>query len=121
MNRFFTYALLWLLPLAGATSCSTSLEDVNLACPSNFSDTLIEQLKQKPKQTPAAEVTQYTYKGKTVYLVTGGSSTNYSYLFDACGNVLCAAAGGASNYGDGRCTDFATAATNPVLIWRDPR
>ena len=56
-----------------------------------------------------------------MYLVTGGDPAAFSYLFDNCGNVICAAAGGANNNGDGRCADFAATATNPVLIWRDPR
>lgn len=120
MNRFSTRLLLWLLLLGGAPACSDALDDATSAnCTGNFSATLIEQLKQKPKQTPAAEVVQYTYQSRTVYLVTGG--TGFSYLFDACGNVLCAATLGPSNTGDGRCTDFATAATDPVVLWRDPR
>lgn len=122
MNRLLqvtTVLLLWLV-----TACSTAF-DQNVSnaagCPPNFSATLIDQLQQKPKQTPAAEVTQYTYQGQIVYLVTGGCCNTYNYLFDRCGNVLCAASGGATGQGDGRCNDFATTATNPVLIWRDPR
>jgi len=121
MNRFPICLLSWLLLLGGATSCSSYLEDAAPTCPGDFSATLTEQLRQKPKQTPAAEITQYTYQNRTVYLVTGGPATNYSYLFDTCGNVICAAVGGPANNGDGRCADFAATATNPVLIWRDPR
>lgn len=121
MNRLLACLTTCLLLLGGATSCSNSLDEMPAAasCSGNFSATLIEQLQQKPKQTPAAEVTQYTYRGRTVYLVTGG--TSFSYLFDTCGNVLCAATVGPSNAGDGRCPDFATTATDPVLLWRDPR
>ncbi|OWP64902.1 hypothetical protein CDA63_00660 [Hymenobacter amundsenii] len=112
-----------LLLLTGVAGCSATTDDVAPQgnCGGNFSLTLIEQLKQKPRQTPAAEVIQYTYQGRTTYLVTGGSPAALSYLFDNCGNVICAAGGGANNDGDGRCPDFATTATNPVLIWRDPR
>ncbi|SNR45905.1 MULTISPECIES: DUF6970 domain-containing protein [Hymenobacter] len=121
MNRLLS--LLGLLLLwTSMVACSSELDSLgNNACPANFSNTLIEQLQQKPKQTPAAEVTQYTYHGQTVYLVTGGCCNNYNYLFDGCGNILCAASGGTANQGDGRCSDFAAAATNPVLVWRDPR
>jgi len=110
------------------TACSAvSDQDVAPACASNFSATLIAQLSAQPKQTPAAEITQYTYQGQTVYLVTGGGSTTPSnsaklnYLFDTCGTVLCAASGGPNGQGDGRCPGFHAEATNPVLIWRDPR
>ncbi|UPL48550.1 DUF6970 domain-containing protein [Hymenobacter sublimis] len=121
MSRLFLSFSLGLL-LTGAASCSNSLDEaVDGTCVTNFSATLIEQLQQKPKQTPAAEVIQYTYQGRTVYLVTGGDAANYSYLFDTCGNVICAAAGGPNKTGDGRCPDFAATATNATLLWRDPR
>ena len=122
MTRLLLYLVGWPLLLWGATACSVTADEVlPQNCPGNFSLILIEQLKQKPKQTPAAEITQYTYQGRTVYLVTGGDPSNPSYLFDNCGNVICAAAGGPNNAGDGRCSDFAATATNPVLIWRDQR
>ncbi|SNC75720.1 hypothetical protein SAMN06265337_3021 [Hymenobacter gelipurpurascens] len=120
MNRIFTLLAVLLLPFLAA--CSGVLNDNDAkVCPSDFSTVLIEQLKQQPKQTPAAEVTQYTYQGRTVYLVTGGCCDNYNYLFDTCGNVLCAASGGQSGNGDGRCADFSKNASNPVLLWHDPR
>lgn len=117
MNRTVFHCLTWLLLLGGAAACSSTNDAIAPACDGNFSATLIEQLKQKPKQTPAAEVTQYTYQSRTVYLVTGG---NTSYVFDACGQVICSAAV-RNNSGDGRCPDFAAMATNPQLIWTDPR
>ncbi|MBT9394996.1 hypothetical protein KLP40_17655 [Hymenobacter sp. NST-14] len=122
MTRLRLYLVGWPLLLLGAAACSVTADEVlPQNCAGNFSLTLIEQLKQKPKQTPAAEITQYTYQGRTVYLVTGGDPSNYSYLFDNCGNVVCAAAGGTNNTGDGRCADFAATATNRTLIWRDQR
>ncbi|TGE09941.1 DUF6970 domain-containing protein [Hymenobacter fodinae] len=121
MNRIFTLLAAGLLFLLTACNADLSEDAAAPPCPADFSVTLIEQLKQKPKQNPAVEVTQYTYKGNTVYLVTGGCCDNFNYLFDHCGNVLCAASGGPAGKGDGRCTDFSTTATNPVLLWRDPR
>ncbi|UOQ65745.1 DUF6970 domain-containing protein [Hymenobacter volaticus] len=130
MNRFFTCLLTSLLLLGTMGGCSTSDAEASLSpvCPDKISETLITQLSQEPKRTPVAEITQYTYLGQTVYLVTGGGattanggSTTLNYLFDTCGNVLCAASGGANNQGDGRCPDFKANATNPVLVWRDSR
>ncbi|SES84043.1 DUF6970 domain-containing protein [Hymenobacter actinosclerus] len=123
MNRFILLLLTAGLALSTA-GCSVTDDEVlptSGNCGGNFSLELIDQLKQKPKQTPAAEVTQYTYQGRTVYLVTGGSPGAYAYLFDNCGKVVCAAAGGLNGKGDGGCPDFAATATDPVLIWRDPR
>lgn len=128
MLRILTCLLVGLCSLF-ITACSAADEDMSPACVSNFTDTLIAQLNAQQKQTPAAEITQYTYQGQTVYLVTGGSASGptsgsagaLNYLFDACGNVLCAATGGPNGQGDGRCPGFTANATNPVLIWRDPR
>lgn len=122
MNRFFLLLLIIGLALS-AVGCSATADEATPKgeCPGNFSLSLIEQLKQKPKQTPAAEVTQYTYNGRTVFLVTGGIPDAYNYLFDNCGSVVCAASGGLTGKGDGACPNFATTATNPILIWRDPR
>jgi hypothetical protein len=121
MNKIFTLFTILLLPLLVACNGVMSDSASNQVCPNDFSAILIDQLRQKPKQNPAAEVTQYTYQGRTVYLVTGGCCDAYNYLFDTCGNVLCAASGGLSGKGDGACPDFLTTATNPILLWRDPR
>ena len=115
--------MVWLILSGVVLACSSAAdEEAGPACPNNFSAVLIEQLSQRPKQNPAAEITQYNFQGQTVYLVTGGGSSSLNYLFDMCGTVLCAASGGPnSGQGDGRCPDFQVTATNPVLIWRDPR
>jgi hypothetical protein len=124
MPRFCAILIANLL-LLFTTACSSMADEAPTpACASDFSVTLIAQLSGQPKQNPAAEITQYTYEGQTVYLVTGGNATattKLNYLFDACGTVLCAASGGPSGQGDGRCPSFQAGATNPVLIWRDPR
>ena len=125
MLRVLTCLLVGLCSLF-VTACSAADEDMSPACVSNFTDTLITQLLAQQKQTPAAEITQYTYQGQTVYLVTGGSvsgatGTTLNYLFDTCGNIICAATGGPTGQGDGRCPGFQANATNPVLVWRDPR
>ena len=130
MTRLYPQSFARLLLLAALTACSAvSKEDVGPRCAGNFSLTLIEQLSRQPRQTPVAEITQYTYQGQTVYLVTGGGggtgasagSPTLNYLFDSCGTVLCAASGGPNGQGDGRCPGFLASATNPILIWRDSR
>ncbi|MBO0357096.1 hypothetical protein J0X19_03985 [Hymenobacter sp. BT186] len=126
MLRIFTCLIVGLSSLFVTACSSVADDDVSPACISNFTDTLIAQLLAQPKQNPVAEITQYTYQGQTVYLVTGGSTagaagTTLNYLFDTCGNILCAATGGPNGQGDGRCPGFQTNATNPVLVWRDPR
>lgn len=112
------FILLSLLSLLSAFQCS---EDVEQACPNNFVAAKTAELKAKSRQNPAAEITSYLYQGQTVYLVSSDCCDQFNYLYDACGLVLGAPSGGFGGGGDGRFPDFYAQATNPRLLWRDPR
>lgn len=114
MKRLFTLFLL--TSLLSAFQC----EDENAACPS-FVDAKIAELQAKPKQNPVAEITEYTFLGETVYLVSSDCCDQFNYLYNGCGNIICAPSGGITGRGDGQCPDFATQATDARVVWRDPR
>lgn len=84
-------------------------------------DTLIAEFQSEPVGNPPRSIYQYTYQGRTVYYVPAQCCDQFSTLYDAEGNVLCAPDGGITGMGDGRCPDFFSARTDEVLIWRDPR
>lgn len=81
----------------------------------------IEFIKAQPKWNPAAEVNEYLYQGKKVYLFTSNCCDQYIELYDENCNYLCAPSGGLTGKGDGKCVDFYTAAKHIQLIWKDPR
>lgn len=81
----------------------------------------VEELRNKPKQNPAAEIWEYTYQGRRVYTISADCCDQYNTAYDECLNPICAPSGGFTGKGDGRCPDFSSAATNGKLVWRDPR
>jgi hypothetical protein len=90
-------------------------------CPPDKIQTKIAELKAQPKANPAYEVWEYKYQGQKVYLVTADCCDQYTTVYDACLNVLCAPSGGFTGRGDVQCPDFNEKATDKKLVWRDPR
>ncbi len=119
MRKLRTSALVTvlLLPLL-ASQCQ---EQPTPECQGRSIQTIIDELKAKPKANPAAEVWAYTYQNQKVYRVTADCCDQYETLYDACLNVLCAPSGGFGGGGDGRCPQFYQDATDKQLVWRDPR
>jgi len=105
------------IPARGAKQAPASAA----ACPPDKIQAKIAELKAQPKANPAYEVWEYKYQGQQVYLVTADCCDQYTTVYDACLNVLCAPSGGFTGRGDGRCPDFNEKATDKKLVWRDPR
>lgn len=86
-----------------------------------------------PKDTPACikskirnaekhnieSIYEYTYNGKTVYLINANCCDWQNELYDDNCNLLCAPTGGIGGGGDGQCPDFAQNKTNEKLIWQN--
>ncbi|MGQ0740155.1 MAG: DUF6970 domain-containing protein [Bacteroidota bacterium] len=81
----------------------------------------ISQIKARPKFNPPAEVNEHRYKGKRVFLFTADCCDQYNELYDEDCNYICAPSGGITGAGDGKCTDFSTAAQHIRLVWKDDR
>ena len=97
--------------------CSTSTPSGNPA----FIDQLIEQFENEPVGNPPQSIWSYEYNGQVVYYVPPQCCDQFSSLYDATGNVLCAPDGGLTGKGDERCTDFFSTRINELLIWHDTR
>lgn len=82
---------------------------------------LIAQMQKDPVRNPAGSVSQYTYKGQTVYYVPPTCCDQFSILMDASCQTICAPDGGFTGIGDGRCSDFFKVAKDEKVIWQDPR
>ena len=81
----------------------------------------IDQIKSQPKWNPPAEVNEYIYQGRHVYLFSADCCDQFEQLFDSSCNYICAPSGGIEGAGDRKCADFRTAAQFVKLVWKDPR
>jgi hypothetical protein len=82
---------------------------------------LIASYEQDSVGNPPQSIWQYIYNGQTVYYVPPQCCDQYSTLYDANGDLICAPDGGLTGKGDGKCTDFFQERKNEKLIWNDPR
>ena len=82
---------------------------------------LIADLERQPVANPPALIARYEYKGQTVYYLPPRCCDIPSTVYSATGTVLCAADGGMTGAGDGRCPDFYAERKDEAIIWRDTR
>ncbi|MFC1919283.1 DUF6970 domain-containing protein [Chloroflexota bacterium] len=82
---------------------------------------LMQKMKNEPVANPPASITQYEYKGQTVYYVPPRYADIPSTLYDKEGNVIGHPDGGMTGQGDGRARDFFDERKNERTIWTDSR
>jgi hypothetical protein len=83
--------------------------------------TLIKTLESQPVANPPARLTEFEYRGQTVYYLPPRCCDIPSKLYDAKGAVMCSPDGGLTGRGDGRCADFFSERRNERPIWSDSR
>ena len=81
----------------------------------------ITAIQKEPKWNPPAEVNEYVYEGKTVYLFSSPCCDQYNVAYDKDCNVICAPSGGITGKGDRKCLDFHEKATFVRVVWKDNR
>jgi hypothetical protein len=81
----------------------------------------IDAIKREPRWNPPAQVNEYVYRGKTVYLFTSNCCDAYNTAYDEDCNPVCAPSGGITGGGDRKCTDFDSTAKHVRLVWQDAR
>jgi len=81
----------------------------------------INEIKAQPKWNPPAEVNEYLYNGKRVFLFSANCCDQYTMLYDENCISLCAPSGGITGRGDNRCADFAEKGKLVRLVWKDDR
>jgi hypothetical protein len=82
---------------------------------------LIIEFQNEPVGNPPQSIWRYDYKDQTVYYVPPQCCDQFSTLYDANGNGICAPDGGFTGHGDGHCPDFFQERKNEKLIWKDSR
>ena len=81
----------------------------------------IDSIKAQPKWNPPAQVDEYIYNGKAVYLFSADCCDQYNVVYDAECKPVCAPSGGMTGKGDRKCEDFNTVAKLVRLVWKDER
>lgn len=81
----------------------------------------IEQIKKEPKWNPPAEVREYEFQGKRVFLFSSNCCDQYNVVYDENCNYICAPSGGLTGKGDRKCEDFGAKAKEVGLVWKDER
>jgi hypothetical protein len=81
----------------------------------------IQDIKSQPKWNPPAEVNEYEYQGKRVYLFSSNCCDQWNVAYDKNCTAVCAPSGGFSGGGDGKCRDFFETARHTRLVWKDER
>lgn len=81
----------------------------------------IDEIKKQPKWNPPAQVEEYLYNGKTVFLFSADCCDQYSEAVDEKCNHVCAPSGGITGNGDRKCLDFSEKAKLVRVVWKDER
>ena len=81
----------------------------------------IETIKKEPKWNPPAQMDEYIYNGKHVFLFSSNCCDQYNMLYDENCKTICAPSGGIAGHGDQKCVDFFNTAKYVKLVWKDPR
>ncbi len=81
----------------------------------------IDSMKQQAVWNPPAEINEYFYADKNVYLISAPCCDFFSIAVDNDCNYVCAPAGGFTGKGDRKCVDFLEKAKHVRLVWKDER
>jgi len=111
------FILTTLLLLGILVSCTTNKIVSTPDCINSIKDDI---LKTKV-QTPRANISKYTYKGKEVFVVAAQNFPDgEDIVMDLNCNQICAL-GGIDGQPSAGCTDFSNEAVFIELVWTDPR
>jgi len=81
----------------------------------------IDSIKKEPRWNPPAQVDEYVYNDKHVFLFSADCCDFFNMLYDSSCKNICAPSGGITGRGDGKCAAFSKTARYVKLVWKDPR
>ena len=81
----------------------------------------IDSIKKLPVWNPPAEVHEYRYMDKKVFLFSSDCCDFFNPLFDGSCKYICSPHGGIAGKGDMKCLDFEQNAKHVKLVWKDTR
>lgn len=81
----------------------------------------IEEIKKQPLWNPPAQVEEYRFNGKRVFLFSSNCCDQYNEVVDESCNYVCAPSGGITGKGDRKCPTFKDSAQLVRVVWKDER
>ena len=75
--------------------------------------------KEMPPNAPV-QVDEYSYNGKTVFLLTAPCCDQFNTLYDDSCKMICSPSGGITGRGDRKCDNFSKNASFVKLVWKNP-
>lgn len=114
------HALLWIALIACQRKMSTEANSPASGIPACIQQK-IDSIKQQPVWNPPAEVYEYNYGERPVFLFSADCCDRPSTAVDSNCNYVCAPSGGFSGKGDRKCVDFFEKAKLVRLVWKDER
>jgi len=104
-----------------ATETATTAEPANTGKTPVCIQAKIDSIKKLPRFNPPAEVTEYLYNEKRVFLFTSDCCDFFNAVYGENCEYVCAPSGGISGQGDFKCKDFTKNAKLVKLVWKDER
>lgn len=121
MKYFLLANMLWLLYSCdgGRNAGSSATPEIGKdSVPGCIRELIDKRIKEAPGRTLPLQVDEYLYNGKSVFLVTEDCCDQFNDLYDADCTLRCAASGGFTGKGDGKCPGFAEAAKLVKTVWK---
>jgi hypothetical protein len=115
------FLLLLAVPALMSETCKEKKEAREAALIPACIQNKIDSIGKEPRWNPPAEVNEYSYKDKRVFLFSSDCCDFFNIAVDANCNYVCAPSGGITGKGDMQCTDFSEKAKFIKLVWKDPR
>jgi len=101
--------------------CTKSVDTLDGLDNPDWINELIKEFESEPVGNPPQSIWRYNYKEQIVYYVPPQCCDQFSVLYNADGDAICAPDGGFTGRGDGHCPDFFSTRTDQKLIWQDKR
>lgn len=120
MKRFIYWCTIWIPILACHRKTITEASAAAPGVPICIQQKM-DSIKQQPVWNPPAEIHEYNYAGRKVYVISARCCDFFTIVVDSNCNYVCAPSGGFTGKGDRKCVDFSEKAKLIRLVWKDER
>ncbi len=119
--------VLLVFPFLSASECGKKkkkkIEDNKEAVKDSIPVCLRKLIENSNKEIPPnapVQIDEYSYNGKTVFLLTAQCCDQFNTLYDDSCKMICSPSGGITGRGDRTCDNFSKNASFVKLVWKNP-